>query len=139
MHGSRSDHRFPEFRLNISFYCIHVRLLIDIQFRSATVHSSVTQPEPASLSARFSFTANSGRLTIIGGAWYIFQSYKPRSTANWCWETLLWGNSVGKGLTHWCHSSPGAAAAAQSCSASTNNRGSVNRVADNDKRRHKRP
>ena len=51
--GSRSDHasdhRFPEFRFKISFYFIHVRLLVDIQFRSATVHSSVTQPEPASL------------------------------------------------------------------------------------------
>ena len=60
MHGSRSDHvritvvsrfghRFLEFRFKISFYCIYVRLLGDIQFRSATVHSSVTQPEPASL------------------------------------------------------------------------------------------
>ena len=44
-----SDHRFPEFRFKICIYFIHVRLLIDIQFRSATVHSSVTQPEPASL------------------------------------------------------------------------------------------
>ena len=44
-----SDHRFPEFGFKISFYFIHVRLLVDIQFRSATVHSSVTQPEPASL------------------------------------------------------------------------------------------
>ena len=53
MHGSRSDHasdhRFPKFRFKISFYLIHVRLLVDIQFRSATVHSSLTQPEPASL------------------------------------------------------------------------------------------
>ena len=50
MHGSRfGSHRFPEFRFKISFYLIHVRLSVDIQFRSATVHSSVTQPEPASL------------------------------------------------------------------------------------------
>ena len=55
MHGSRSritvgsrsdhasDHRFLEFRIRFKTFLIH------IQFRSATVHSSVTQPEPASL------------------------------------------------------------------------------------------
>ena len=48
--GSRSDHGritlritgFPKFRFKIHFYFIHVRPVIDIQFRFATVHSSVT-------------------------------------------------------------------------------------------------
>ena len=31
------------------FVICHVRLLVGIQFRFATVHSSVTQPEPASI------------------------------------------------------------------------------------------
>ena len=33
----------------IIFAIWHVRLLVDIQFRFATVHSSVMQPEPASI------------------------------------------------------------------------------------------
>ena len=36
-----------EFKNIVCF--IHVRLLADIQFRFATVHSSVTQPEPVSI------------------------------------------------------------------------------------------
>ena len=38
-------------KIYLKIMCVicHARLPIDVQFRSATVHSSVTQPEPASL------------------------------------------------------------------------------------------
>ena len=60
-----------EFKNIVCF--IHVRLLVDIQFRSATVHSSVTQPEPASLGSVLprSALARGGRESARakGGGW----------------------------------------------------------------------
>ena len=56
-----------EFKNIVCF--IHVRLLVDIQLRSATVHSSVTQPEPASLGSVLPWMCEAAlKSCVIGGS-----------------------------------------------------------------------